>query len=159
MQTQGTFPWATLHHHGGQEVTRRCEPQLSRAGMPKVTTVSTPFPGTGLEGTQHEARLNPLRLLGPGSDPSGFSRTKKRGRPLSPAVEDCHGYCYRSGQGQGEPVAAETLALSTAKGPNSNPTGHPSPLLKRGLGGSRLAPYCPPEARRAGTDRAGGSKK
>ena len=144
MQTQGAFPWATLHHHGGQEVTRRCEPQLSSAGMPKVTAVPTPFPGTGLEGTQHEARLNPLRLLGPGSDPNGFSRIKKRGRPLSPAVEDCHGYCYRSGQGQGEPVAAETLALSTAKGPNSNPTGHPSPFLKRGLGGSRLAPSCPP---------------
>lgn len=158
MQTQRAFPWATFHHHGGQEVTRHCEPQLSRAGMPEVTAVPTPFPGTGLEGTQPEAWLNPLWLLGPGSDPNGFSRTKKGGRPLSPAVEDCHGHGYRSGQGQGEPVTAETLALSIAKAQTpTRPATHP-PYWKGDLGGAIWLPTIPPRPEGPGRTVLGAAK-
>ena len=99
---KGAFPWASPHHYGGQKVTRRCEPQLSRAGAPRSQGAHA-LPRDRPGGTQHEARLNPPWLLGPVSDPSAFSRTKKRGRPLSPAVKDCGGRCYRSGQGQAEP--------------------------------------------------------
>lgn len=100
-------------------------------------------------GDMHEARSNAPWLLGPGSDPRAFSRTKKHGCPLSPAVEDCHEHSYRSGQGQAEPVTAETLALSTAKGPSSNPR-PPVPLPEKGAWGSLLAPCHPPEARGPG---------
>ena len=48
------FPWVSLHHYGGQEVTRRCEPQLSRVGSPQATGVPMPFPGTGLGGHSME---------------------------------------------------------------------------------------------------------
>lgn len=108
-------------------------------------------------GDMHEARSNPPWLLGPGSDPSAFPRTKKRGRPLSPAVEDCHEHSYRSGQGQAEPVTAETLALSTAKGPDSNLRGHLSPFLKRGLGEAFWLPATPP--RPEGQDRQGWGRR
>ena len=60
---------------------------------------------------------------------NAFPRTKKCRCPLSPADKGWNGHCYKSGQDQGEPVTAETLALSTAKGPNSTLTGHLSSFL------------------------------